>query len=95
MKLGAQQGGQGSDHSVGHPQGITTANITTAKLLSTPTPPPKTTNRTKDATGPGADEVSTRVLSESADMAVSFRAEGAESADTLFPMLEKLRCVHG
>ncbi|MFI6339800.1 hypothetical protein [Streptomyces sp. NPDC050535] len=35
-------------------QGISAASRATAKLEATPTPPPDTTNRAKEASGPGA-----------------------------------------
>ncbi|GAB3006664.1 hypothetical protein GCM10023080_085560 [Streptomyces pseudoechinosporeus] len=58
-------------------QGMVMANSGTAKLHRTPTPPPKTTNRMKEAIGPGPAEVATSDFFESGDfMAASFRRVG-------------------
>ncbi|MFJ8539191.1 hypothetical protein [Streptomyces sp. NPDC093591] len=59
-------------------QGIAAASSGTAALERSPTPPPHTTNRTKEEKGPGVDGLGVDVLGfdERCDsMAASFRAD--------------------
>ncbi|GAA4029062.1 hypothetical protein GCM10022232_88600 [Streptomyces plumbiresistens] len=57
-------------------QGMVMANSGTAKLERIPTPPPKITNRRKEAMGPGEAEVAVSGFGARGDfMAASFRRE--------------------